>query len=162
MRLSGQFQTFLLTKRFCKHKKHKMHISEQKQKRQHFYALKKHLRGKKSLVRLFAFLCFLCFLCFLYFLCFLCLQNLFVKINKKFKIALMTSFTLLPDSSDYQHNFFFFLRSFFLSQSFSIITIFFITIFITILFNLFTIFLNLFTTCDTIFMKISQRMNFII
>ena len=70
MRVSGQFQTLLfVTKRFHTHKKHKTHISEQKQKRQHFYALKKHLRARVSLIRLFAFLCFLC------------LQNPFV--NKK-------------------------------------------------------------------------------
>ena len=47
----------------------KTHISEQKQKRQHFNAFKKHLRGKKSFICLFAFLCFLCFFCA--FLCFL-------------------------------------------------------------------------------------------
>ena len=62
---------FFFTKRFHKHK---MHTSEQKQKRQHFYAHKKHLMRKKSLIRLFAFLCFLCFLC---------VQNLFVKKIKK-------------------------------------------------------------------------------
>ena len=44
-----------------------MHTSKQKQKRQRFYALKKHLRGKKSLIHLFAFLCFLC--AFYAFLC---------------------------------------------------------------------------------------------
>ena len=54
---------------------------------------------------------------------------------------------------------------FILLLTWSLFTIFFITIsfnlffFITIFFNLFTIFLNLFTTCNTIFMKISQRMN---
>ena len=37
-----------------------MHISEQKQKRQRFYVLKKHLRGKKLFIHLSAFLCFLC------------------------------------------------------------------------------------------------------
>ena len=56
-----------------------------------FYALKKHLRGKKSLIRLFTFLCFLCFL---FFLCFWCVQKIFLK-KKEFKTALMTSFTLL-------------------------------------------------------------------
>ena len=58
-------------------------------------------------VCLFAFLCFcfvafLCFLCFWCFWCFLvlfgafwCVRNLFVKNNKKFKTALITSFILL-------------------------------------------------------------------
>ena len=46
-----------------KHTKYKTHIGEQKQKRQRFYALKKHLRGKKLLIRLFACLCFLCAFC---------------------------------------------------------------------------------------------------
>ena len=61
---------FLLRKDFTCTKSTKTHISEQKQKRQHFYALKKHLRGRKSLIRLFAFLCFLCaFYAFCAFLC---------------------------------------------------------------------------------------------
>ena len=37
------------------HKKKKMHISKQKQKGQRFNALKKHLRGRKLLIRLFVF-----------------------------------------------------------------------------------------------------------
>ena len=41
-------------------KRTKTHISKQKQKRQLFYALKKYLRRRKLLIRLFAFLCFLC------------------------------------------------------------------------------------------------------
>ena len=53
---------FFFTKRFHTCKKHKTHIYEQIQKRQHFYVLKKHLRRKKSLIHLFAFLCFLCLL----------------------------------------------------------------------------------------------------
>ena len=70
MRSLGQFQTFFM-ERFHRHKKAqkstkrtksiKMHISEQKLKRQHFYALKKHLKGKKSLIRLFAFSAFCAF-----------------------------------------------------------------------------------------------------
>ena len=48
----------------------KTHISKQKQKRHCFYAHKKHLRRKKSLIRIFSFLCFLC------------VQNLFVKKKK--------------------------------------------------------------------------------
>ena len=69
MRSLGQFQAFLfifffLRKDFTQKKKAqkstKMHITEQKQKRRRFYALRKHLRRRKSLIRLFAFLCFLC------------------------------------------------------------------------------------------------------
>ena len=68
-----------------------------KNKKAAFHALKKHLRRKKSLIRLFAVLCFLWFLCFLCFFCFLCVWNLFVKKKKKkeFKTALITSFTIL-------------------------------------------------------------------
>ena len=60
MRSLGQFQTFLffLQKDFTITKSTKTHISKQKQKRQRFYALKKHLRGKKSLIHLFAFCAF--------------------------------------------------------------------------------------------------------
>ena len=70
MRSLGQFQPFLfiyfffLRKDFTHKKKHKKaqktQVSEQKQKRQRFYALKKYLRRRKSFIRLFAFLCFLC------------------------------------------------------------------------------------------------------
>ena len=67
MRSLGQFQAFLFiffTKRFHTQKKaqksRKTHISGQKQKRQLFYALKKYLRRRKSLIRLFAYICFLC------------------------------------------------------------------------------------------------------
>ena len=67
-------------------KKHKTLTSEQKQKN----APKKHLRGKQSLIRLFAFLCFCpsvfvlfsafgAFLCFQCFWCLWCVQNLCVK-----------------------------------------------------------------------------------
>ena len=48
---------------------------------------------------LVTFLCFLCFLvlfgAFCAFWCFWCVQNLFVKKNKEFKAALITSFILL-------------------------------------------------------------------
>ena len=44
---------FFLQKDFTRMKKHKMHISEQKQKRQRFYVHKKHLSGGKSLIGLF-------------------------------------------------------------------------------------------------------------
>ena len=49
---------FFFTQRFYTHKKHKTHISEQKEKRQRFYALKKHLRRRKSIVRLYTFCAF--------------------------------------------------------------------------------------------------------
>ena len=86
------------------------------------------------------FLCFLCFLSFLCFLCFcvfvlfvffvtffllVCVWNLFLKKNKNFKTALITSFTLLLTLSYYKHEFFLitiFLNChniFQLSQSFS-------------------------------------------
>ena len=101
MRLSRQFQTFLFffTRRFHTHKKHKTHISEQKQKRQHFYPHKKHLREGKSLLRLFASLRFLSFLCFLCFLCFFLCVKFSRKKTKKFKIVLMASFPLLLNLS---------------------------------------------------------------
>ena len=133
-----------------------------------------------------AFLCFWCFWCFQ---CFWCEQRLFLK-SKEFKTALITSFTLLlkiyliTSRNLFSHNLFQ------LSQSFSIIKVFLIIIFlITIFFNhhnlfqssqsffnyhnlfqssqsfsifFIRIFFNLFTTCDTIFMKISQRINSII
>ena len=41
---------FFVREDFTRTKKHKKHTSEQKQKRQHFYANKKHLRRRKSLV----------------------------------------------------------------------------------------------------------------
>ena len=116
-------------------------------------------------------------------------KNKIIK-NKKFKTALITSFILLLNLSYYKHEFFNHYNLFQLSQSFSIITILFnyydlfqlsqsfsiVTIFsIIIIFfnyhNLFqlsqsfstiTIFFNLFTACDTVFMKISQRTNSII
>ena len=117
-------------------------------------------------------ICILCFflIVFLCYWCFLCVQNLFIKKNnnKKFKIALITSFILLLNFTSLQawtflitiffsyHNFFsiitifFYYHNFFqLSQFFSIITTFFIRIYFI------TTFFNLFTTCDTIFLKIS-------
>ena len=115
---------------------------------------KKHLRGKSHL---FAYLCLCAFdrvsLCRLvlfsafgafcvFSVIFLCVKC-FRKKNKKFKTALITSFILLLNfqlSQPFHYNL---LQ---LLQSFSIITIFF----------------NLFTACDTIFMKISQRTNSII
>ena len=69
-----------------------------------FYGLKKHLRGKKSLIRLFEFLCFclgifmifVLFCAFCTFFIFSCMWNLSVKkINKDVQTALITSFTLL-------------------------------------------------------------------
>ena len=92
MRSLRQFHIFLFTKRFHAHKKHKTNISKQKQKRQHFYAHKKHLRGKS---RLFTYLRF-CAFCAFYTFCAFCALKIFSrkKIIKKFKTALMTSFTL--------------------------------------------------------------------
>ena len=133
-------------------------------------------------------LCYLVLACdvFLFFLC----AKSFRKKKNQFKTALITSFTLLlkiyliTSRNLFSHNLFQ------LSQSFSIIKVFLIIIFlITIFFNhhnlfqssqsffnyhnlfqssqsfsifFIRIFFNLFTTCDTIFMKISQRINSII
>ena len=120
----GTFLLFLFS--FLRpHKKHKNTHKQTKIKNAH----KKHLRGKKSLIRLFVFLCFslvvsLCFLCFL------CHQNLFVKKKKKFKTALINSCTLLVNLSYYKHDFFLitiffnYHNLFELSKSFSIITTF--------------------------------------
>ena len=48
-----------------------MHTGEQKQKGQHFYALKKHLRGKKTLVwRFVLFTLFILFVVFALFVLF--------------------------------------------------------------------------------------------
>ena len=108
MRSLRPFQTFLFTKMFHTHKKHKAHINKQKQR--HFYVHKKHLRGKN---RLFAYLrAFLCFLRFLCFLCFLCLQNLFVKKKQKKNcpndlIYITTEFILLLKWSFFCNLFFF-------------------------------------------------------
>ena len=71
------------------HTKHKNVHKRSKIKKAAFYAHKKHLRGKKSPIRLFAFLCFClvaswCFWCFWYFWC---VQSLFVK-KKEFKTTL--------------------------------------------------------------------------
>ena len=89
-------------------------------------------KEEKSLIRLFAFLCF----CLGVFVPFVLLLG-FVKNIKTFKITLMTSFTLLLNSSYYKHKFlqlqsfsiitilFNHHNLFQLSQSFSIITIFF-------------------------------------
>ena len=55
--------------------------NQTKIKKAAFYAHKKHLRGKKSIIRLFTILCFLCFclVASLCFSCFLCVWDLFVK-----------------------------------------------------------------------------------
>ena len=144
-------------------------------------------------VCLFAFLCFYlaAFLRFGAFWCFLVLYVLFrtfwgffvrvrsfhKKNNKKFKIALITSFILLLNfqlsrSFSIITIFFNYYNLFQLSQFFSIITIVFnyYSLFqlsqffsiITIFFNYHNhfqlqYFLSIITTCDTIFMKISQR-----
>ena len=87
MRLLGHFQTFFFfffLKRFRANRKHKKQTSEQKQKRQHFYAHKKHLRGRKLLVCIFVL--------------FVCFKSFHKKI-KKLEIALIASFTLLLKST---------------------------------------------------------------
>ena len=83
----GNFKSLYSFKRkFRKHGKHITQIGEQKEKMQGFYALEKHLSGRKSIFRLYAFCVFgafyafcafawlrLCtFYAFLCFLCFLC------------------------------------------------------------------------------------------
>ena len=54
------FFSFFFTKRFHLRKKHKNALKQTKTKKAVLNALKKHLRGRKSLVCPFAFLCFLC------------------------------------------------------------------------------------------------------
>ena len=140
---------------------------------------------------LVAFLCFLVFFdafctfgAFCAFWCFLVLlvraKSFCKKKKKKFKTSLITSFILLLNLSyckyefsiitifsvitiffNYNNflnynNFFNYHSCFQLSQCFSIITISFIRTFFI------TIFFNLFSTCDTIFMEISQGTNSII
>ena len=85
--------SFFLQEDFALTKSTKMHVREQKQKRQHFYAHKKHLKGGKSLIHLFAFLCFLC--TFYAFCAFLCVkqkrQHFYVlKTSKKKKVVCLT------------------------------------------------------------------------
>ena len=75
---------------------------------------------------LFAYLRFvLLFGCVLCFWCFCCVQNLFVKKNKGFKTALITSFILLLNLSCYKHEFFNNYNLFQSLHSFWITTIFF-------------------------------------
>ena len=83
--------SFLLffTKRFYKYKKHKTAYSEQKLKN----AYKKHLREKKSLIRLFAF-CAFAWSC-LYLLVLSVSAKSFRKKNKEFKRSQETSFCLI-------------------------------------------------------------------
>ena len=130
----------------------------------------------------FCFLCFWCFWCFFCFLCFWCVRNIFVKKKKKFKTALMTSFTVLLKFILLQawifwitiffnyHDLFSIITTFFnyhvlfqLLQSFSIIMAFFQLSRSSLLQSFLSkSFFNLFTTCSTICMKISQRTNTII
>ena len=64
------FFIFFLQEDFHTPKKHKTHTSEQKKKRQHFYAHKKHLRGGKSLFCIFMlFVLFIFFVVFVLFVC---------------------------------------------------------------------------------------------
>ena len=93
------------------------------------------------------FVIFVIFVPFVLFVLFVRVKS-FCKKNKKFKTALITSFTLLLNSSYYKHEYFSIITIFFsyhnlfqLSQSFSVITIFFITIFLIKVFFI-TIFFN--------------------
>ena len=125
-------------------------------------------------VRLFAFYAF-AWLCFYVFSAFWCFFMLFgackvfsqKKTNKKLKTVLMTSCILLLNFSYYKREFFNHYNLFitiFSLQSFSIMTVFFnynIFFLVITIFQLLQFF-NLFTICDTTFMKISQRTNSII
>ena len=122
---------------------------------------------------LVVFLCFfvplVLFGAFVAFCAFWCVRNLFVKKKiKEFKTALITSFILLLKFILLQAwifliTIFFQLSQFCFQLSESIITIFFnYNNFFQLSQSFLSIFFNLFTTCDTIFMKISQRRNFII
>ena len=76
------------------YKKHKTHISKQKENRQRFYALKKHLKGRKSIVRL----CFVLFVLFVLFVillgCVFVLFMLFVHVKSFRKKKNKTSLKL--------------------------------------------------------------------
>ena len=102
--LYGLFSFFIFFSLCAKNRKKNQNAYKQRKIKS---APKKHLRGKWSLIRLFAFCAFawlrLCafgtfgaFWCFWNFLRFLCVWNLFVKKKKKeFTTALITLFTLL-------------------------------------------------------------------
>ena len=90
---------FFFTGRFHTHKSTKRY-KPTKIKNGH----KKDLRGKKSLICLFAFLCF-CLGAFVPFVPLLRVES-FCKNNKEFKTALITSFTLLLNSFYCKHEFF--------------------------------------------------------
>ena len=171
--IMGTFLFFLFSFLYAYKKRKNAHKRNQIKKAA-FYAHKKHLSWKKPLICLFTFLCFcldasLCFMCFRCFLCYLCflwVRNLFVKKkNKGFKTALLTSFTIPP--------------KFILLQAwtFSIKILFnhHINYYNLLYYNLFNhnlfqlsqsslseSFFNLFTACDTIFMKLGQCINSII
>ena len=74
-------------KGFHTHRKHKNAHKRTKTKKAALNELKKHLRGKKSPIRLFAFLCFLCAFCA--FLCVNKKDSIFnrIKTSKRKKIA---------------------------------------------------------------------------
>ena len=121
---------------------------------------------------------FFVFVCLYAFYAFLCEENFLVKKKKSFKLPLyphLLYYWRVSPSTCLWRNifliFFFFITIFFsLSQSFFIVTIFFnyhnlfqlSQSFLSQSLLIITIFLNLFTACNTIFMKISQRMNFIV
>ena len=123
MRLSRQFQTSLF-KNFTSTRSTKR-LQRTKTKN----ALKKHLRGKKSLICLFAFCAFAWVsLCLLVLLVLLVRAKYFCKKkNKRFKTVLIILFILLLNLSNYKHKFFNH-NLFQLLQSFPIIVMFFIRI----------------------------------
>ena len=75
---------FYMHKKHKKHKKHKTHIKRAKTKKVAFLCAEKISKGKKVA---YSLIC-----TFVLFMCFLCLQNIYAK---RFKTALMTSFTWL-------------------------------------------------------------------
>ena len=95
--LQGRFSFFIFFSLCAKNRKKNQNAYEQRKIKS---APKKHLRGKWSLIRLFAFCAFVW-----YFLCFLVLLELFAvfvrvksfckKKKKEFTTALITLFTLL-------------------------------------------------------------------
>ena len=103
-----------------------------------FYAHKKHLRGGKSLVCILCF--FVLFMLFVLFVLFVRVKSFCKKQNCPDTLIYITTY-IHPIT-----NMIFFCNLFQLSQSFSFITIFF----------------SLSTTCNTIFMKISQSIYSII
>ena len=130
MRSSGQFQTFyfFLTKRLHSQQRHKTLASQQKLKN----ALKKHLRGKKSLIRLFTFCAFVLLLgcVFVLFVPLMCVESFCGKKWKGLKLSWWPHLQyywvyLITNMNFFYHNLFqltqyFSIITSFLSQSFLI------------------------------------------